>query len=87
MAVRFAKLPEGTTYTVTEDDYSGDGYTTTVNGVEGRTVTAPLTGDAKVEIDNELNVGDLRVSKSVTGTGASPKRTSPSPSPSNARTA
>ena len=74
MAVSFAKLPEGTTYTVTEDDYSGDGYTTTVNGEEGRTVTAQLTGDAKVEIDNELNVGDLRVSKSVTGTGAQPEK-------------
>ena len=41
------------TYTVTEDDYSGDGYTTTVNGEEGRTVTAQLTGNAEVEIDNE----------------------------------
>ena len=74
MAVSFAKLPEGTTYTVTEDDYSGDGYTTTVNGEEGRTVTAQLTGNAEVEIDNELNVGDLRVSKSVTGTGAQPEK-------------
>ena len=37
-------------------------------------MTAQLTGDAKVEIDNELNVGDLRVSKSVTGTGAQPEK-------------
>lgn len=70
-SVVFTGLPEGTTYTITETDYTPDGYeaavfspkTGTIPGEEGaNSVTATVT--------NERNTGSLSVEKIVKGTGA-----------------
>ena len=42
-------------YTVTETDYSGEGYLTKVDGVEGKMATGKLTGDTTVTFTNIRN--------------------------------
>lgn len=46
-SLSFVNVPAGVKYTVTEDDYTTDGYTTKVNGTDGRaTDKNTMTGDA-----------------------------------------
>ena len=64
-------LPAGITYTVTEDDYSKDGYVITQKGAEGtipegETVTASFTNTKEVTAP-EPKPGNLKVSKTVGG--------------------
>ncbi len=50
-------LSEKDTYTVTETDYSTEGYTTTVNGTKGHSGTGNLTEDnVEVVFENNKNV-------------------------------
>ncbi len=65
------ELPAGVTYTVVESDY--DSYTVTVNGTDGDTATGtiPAGGESKEAFNNCYPFGDLTVSKSVSGGGAS----------------
>lgn len=63
-SITIVGLPNGTTYTVTEADYSGDGYTATSTGSTGSietntTQTATFT--------NTRTVGSLTIAKTVTG--------------------
>ena len=69
-------LPVGATYTVTEDPYAQDGFTTTVTG----DVTGDATGDAtgtitrnkesEVVFTNTRHLGGLTVTKKIDGNGA-----------------
>ncbi len=60
-------LPVDVTYTVTEDDYSSEGYTTTATGATG-TITKDET--AKAEFTNHKpETGNLTVSNTVTSEG------------------
>ena len=45
-------LPYGMSYTVTEDDYTGEGYTTAVTGDSGTAATAEFTNTKGGSIDN-----------------------------------
>ena len=68
-------LPNGVGYTVTETDYSSDGYETTVSGVTGisRTATGIIKENVPAEaaFTNTRNTyGNLTVSKTVTGNAA-----------------
>ena len=63
-------LPAGTTFTVSEADYSTDGYVTTKSGdtgtiTDGQTATAAFTNTRNVE--PIPTYGNLTVSKNVTG--------------------
>ena len=67
-SVTAAKLPNGVTYTVTEADYSGDGYVTESEGAEGtiddeKPATAAFT-------NTRDTYGDLTISKTVKGNDA-----------------
>lgn len=55
--VTIEDLPDGMTYCVTESDYTGDGYTTTINGEEKQT-----TGELKADFDNDLSVEGVKAS-------------------------
>ena len=55
--VTIEDLPDGMTYCVTEGDYSGDGYTTTINDEEGRT-----TGEIKADFEDNLSVEGVKAS-------------------------
>ena len=64
-------LPEGTKYTVTESDYSGEGYTKTSTGETGTiaasaTQTAAFTNTKIAEVPED-ETGSLTISKKVTG--------------------
>ena len=61
-------LPHGTTYTVTEESYANDGYTTEKTGDSGKIQTGT---PAKAEFTNTRNTyGDLSVTKKVAGNAA-----------------
>ena len=67
-------LPAGTTYTVTETDYSGNGYTTVSTGATGSiiadtTQTASFTNTKSVSHPSP-GIGNLTISKTVAGIGA-----------------
>lgn len=67
-------LPKDVTYTVTEADYSGDGYTTTSTGATGSIVadttqTASFTNSKSVW-STSPTTGNLTISKTVAGIGA-----------------
>lgn len=67
-------LPEGITYTVTEADYSKDGYTSTSTGTTGKieadaTQTASFTNTRNVS-SSSPSTGNLTISKTVAGNGA-----------------
>ena len=72
-------LPLGAKYTVTEDDYSADGFTTTANGTEGLMATGATSQDAIpvaafVNTKDKPETGNLTVSKVVTGTAGETER-------------
>ena len=66
-------IPAGTAYTVDEDDYTRQGYVTAAPVVTGDT-NANATIDAKesvtVAYTNTRDVGDLAITKQVSGAGA-----------------
>ena len=70
--VEFTGLPAGTAYTVSEADYSEEGYVKSVVGAEEGTISA--TTAATVAYTNTRDTGDLSVSKTVLGTGAETDR-------------
>ena len=59
-------IPEGTDYTVAEEDYSANGYATTSTG-EGGEIIADQT--AQAEFTNHRDVGSLKITKEVAGNG------------------
>ena len=73
-SVTFAGLPEGTAYTVSEEDYTAQGFITTITPqtgtieVEDGATEAPTVD---VTVTNTRNVGGLTIAKIVTGTGSS----------------
>lgn len=75
-SITITGVPAGTTYTVTEADYSGDGYTTVSTGATGNiltntTQTASFTNTRNVSpSDPDDRTGTLTISKTVTGIGA-----------------
>ena len=70
-SVAFTGLPAGTAYTVSEEDYTEEGYVKSV-GAEAGEISA--TADATVAYTNTRNVGSLSIEKTVTGTGAEADR-------------
>lgn len=64
-------LPEGTTYTVVENDYSGDGYVTQSAGATGTIGTQ--TGSTAAFTNSAP--GQMTISKRVEGAGFDPART------------
>ena len=73
-SVSFTGLPEGTTYTVSEEDYTAQGFVTTITPqtgsieVEDGATEAPTVD---VTVTNTRNVGGLTIAKAVTGSGSS----------------
>jgi ribosomal protein L2 len=63
-SITIVGLPNGTTYTVTEADYSGDGYATTSTGATGSIVTNTMQ---TATFTNTRTVGSLTISKTVAG--------------------
>ena len=61
-------LPNGMTYTVTEDNYSADGYSTTATSASGKIVGNETKAAAFTNTRN--STGALKITKVVTGTGA-----------------
>ena len=62
----FSGLSAGTTYTISEKDYTGDGYVTTVSGDESGTIKDNTT--AKVAYTNTINKkATLTVTKTLAG--------------------
>jgi Predicted outer membrane protein len=77
-SITIVDLPEGLQYTVTEDDYSADGYVTVSTGETGvivtdETQTAAFTNTRSVY--TAPATGNLIISKTVTGDGADKART------------
>ena len=74
-SVAFTGLPEGTAYEVTEADYAANGYATTYEHERG-TIEARETAAAGITatVTNTMNVGELSVTKAVTGSGAETDR-------------
>ena len=64
-------LPAGTTYKITETDYSSDGYSSSLSS-EGQsgTITGGTTAKESVEVTNTLAKGSLTVEKTVEGNAA-----------------
>ena len=82
-SVEFIGLPEGTTYVVTEADYSANGYAATFaddetgDGATADTATSANgtivrseTGSVTATVTNTKYVGSLQVTKTTVGTGA-----------------
>lgn len=63
-SITIVGLPKGATYTVTEADYSGDGYTSVSTGATG-SIVADATQTAS--FTNTRTVGNLTISKTVAG--------------------
>lgn len=65
----FEDLPLGITYKVTEDDYSADGYTATIQEAQGTVIQqgSKVTFINYKEDKPEENFGNLEISKEVTG--------------------
>ena len=67
-------LPAGTSYKITESDYSDDGYsasTTSADPLEG-TITGGTKAKESVEVTNTFSKGGLTVEKAIRGKGADP---------------
>ena len=64
-------LPAGTSYKITESDYSSEGYSSSLPA-EGKsgTITGGTTAKESVEVTNTLGKGSLTVEKTVTGNAA-----------------
>lgn len=62
-------LPAGTSYIITEADYSVEGYSAAVTSTDGLTGTIPETAssNASVEVTNTLSAGSLIVTKAISG--------------------
>ena len=69
-SVELTGLPAGTTYTITEESYAANGYESDIEPEEGEITD----GATAVTVTNTMNVGDLRVTKTVNGTGAEADR-------------
>ena len=69
-SVELTGLPEGTSYTITEADYAANGYDSDIEPEKGEITD----GASSVTVTNRLNVGDLSVLKTVTGSGAETER-------------
>ena len=73
-SITITGLPAGTTYTVTESDYSDGGYTTTSTGATGSIVTDTTQTASFTNTRNVSNpspgTGNLTISKTVAGVGA-----------------
>ena len=71
-SVKFTGLPEGTAYEVTEADYAANGYEVTYDEYASGDIVARETASAGIAttVTNTMNVGDLSVTKTVTGSGA-----------------
>jgi ribosomal protein L2 len=73
-SITITGLPAGTTYTVTESDYSDGGYTTTSTGAIGSIVTDTTQAASFTNTRNVSNpspgTGTLTISKTVAGVGA-----------------
>lgn len=72
-------IPNGYSYTVTEDDYTREGYTTTVTGgtpaADGRSTSGTISGaDASVTFTNERGAGRLTVTKALSGNAVDDKK-------------
>ncbi|MCL2654879.1 MAG: Cna B-type domain-containing protein [Coriobacteriia bacterium] len=73
----FDQILVGTDYTVTESDYSADGYTATVSEYSGTistkdvVITLPFVNVYQPPTEN----GSLKIGKTVTGDGADPAKT------------
>ena len=65
-SITIVGLPVGLTYTVTEADYSADGYVVTYTGDEG---TIVLNQEEIAAFTNTRNIGSLTISKTVAGNG------------------
>ena len=65
-SITIVGLPVGLTYTVTEADYSADGYVVTYTGAEG---TIVLNEEQVAAFTNTRNIGSLTINKTVTGNG------------------
>ena len=75
-SVKFTGLPEGTTYEVTEADYAANGYEVTFDEYASGDIVARETAAVGIAttVTNTMNVGDLSVTKTVTGSGAETDR-------------
>ena len=65
-------LPEGTGYTVAETVPTAEGYVKSVTGSERGSISS--TTDATVAYTNNRDLGNLSISKTVTGTGGDENR-------------
>ena len=54
-SLTISEIPYGATVTITEVDYTDEGYKTKVNGVNGRTFSAVITEDGQVHFENRNN--------------------------------
>ena len=69
-SVELTGLPTGTSYTITEADYAANGYITDIDTSSGEITDGALSAT----VTNTMNVGDLSVAKTVTGSGAETER-------------
>ena len=69
-SVELTGLPEGTTYAVTEASYAANGYEAVIEPADGDITD----GASSVTVTNTMNVGDLSIAKTVTGSGAETER-------------
>ena len=75
-SVKFTGLPEGTTYEVTEASYAANGYEATFDEYASGSIVARETAPTGIAttVLNTMNVGDLSIAKTVTGSGAETER-------------
>ncbi len=69
-SVELTGLPTGTSYTITEADYAANGYESDIDPEEGEITDGALSAT----VTNTMNVGNLSVAKTVTGSGAETER-------------
>ena len=55
-SIKISDIPVGTNYTVIENDYSQDGYTTLVNGSESMISSGVLTENIVINFENQKNI-------------------------------
>lgn len=70
-SITIVGLPVGLTYTVTEADYSADGYILTYTGADG---TIVLNETQVAAFTNTREIGSLTISKTVVGNGGDPNK-------------
>lgn len=72
-------LPQGTTYSVTEKDYTADGYTVTKSGDSGKIIADEIHNalfiNTKNRSDTDMETGSLRIAKMVSGDAGEMTRT------------